>query len=294
MTEVFEALLTLAVMVFPVASMLAVGLSYTLRQIAGPLRRPDRVFRAIVANFVLVPLLALGISRALALDPSLAAGVILVGTAAGAPFLVKLTRAANADVGLSATLLVLLMPLTVVYMPLVVPRLVADASVNAAGIAVPLISTLLLPLAIGLALDSALPDVARRLRPIARATSSVALLVLVAASLVVYGPLFAELIGTGAITAAVLLTVAAFGVGYLLSSPGHDRRAVMGLGAGQRNIAAALVVASQDFGDPRTLVMVVLFSVIDLMVLFPIAWVLRRRSRARPMRPAPPLHEPST
>jgi BASS family bile acid:Na+ symporter len=54
----------------------------------------------------------------------------------------------------------------------------------------------------------------------------------------------------------------------------------MGLGAGQRNIAAALVVASKDFDDPRTLVMVVLFSVLDLMVLFPIAWVLRRRAVA--------------
>lgn len=67
-------------------------------------------------------------------------------------------------------------------------------------------------------------------------------------------------------------------MGYLISSSGFNRRAVMGLGAGQRNIAAALVVASQDLSDPRTLVMVVLFSVIDLMVLFPIALVLRRNS----------------
>jgi predicted Na+-dependent transporter len=58
----------------------------------------------------------------------------------------------------------------------------------------------------------------------------------------------------------------------------------MGLGAGQRNIAAALVVAARDFNDPKTLVMVVLFSVLDLAVLFPIAWVLRRRS-GRPRTP---------
>ena len=44
---------------------------------------------------VIVPLLALGISRLLSLAPALAAGVMLVGTAAGAPFLIKLTQLSN-------------------------------------------------------------------------------------------------------------------------------------------------------------------------------------------------------
>jgi BASS family bile acid:Na+ symporter len=285
MNELLELLLRISVLAFPIASMLAIGLSHKLAQIAEPLRHPDRVFRALVANFVLVPLLALGISRLLALDPSLAAGMMLIGTAAGAPFLIKLTEAAKADTGLSATLLVLLMPLTVLYMPLVVPLVVADASVNAIGIAVPLCSTLLLPLIAGLVVDSLLPNLAARLRPVALEISSVALVVLIGSTLVLNGALFRDLLGTGAIAAAVLLTAGAFGMGYLLSGPGFDRRTVMGLGAAQRNVAAAMVVAAQDFDDPRTLVMVVSFSVIDLIVLFPVAWVLRGRSSRRPSHP---------
>jgi BASS family bile acid:Na+ symporter len=278
MSELFRFLLAVSVLVFPIASMLAIGLSYTLAQIAGPLRHADRVFRALVANFVLVPLLALAIARLLALDPSLAAGLMLVGTAAGAPFLVKLAEAASADTRLSAALVVLLMPLTVLYMPAVVPLVVADASVSAMAIALPLTATLLLPLVVGLVVDSALPRLARFLRPIAARASSVALVVLIASTLVLDGPRFLDLLGTGAITAAVLLTAGAFAAGSLLSSPGFHRRTVMGLGAAQRNIAAALVVASRDFDDPDTLVMVVLFSVVDLLVLFPIAWILRRRA----------------
>lgn len=278
MTEFIKSLLAISVLLFPIASMLRVGLSFTIRQIIGPLRYPDRVFRAFVANFILVPLLAVGISRLLALDPPLAAGMALVGTAAGAPFLLKLAQVANADVGLSATLLVLLMPLTIISMPLVVPLVVADVSVSAIRIAVPLILTLLLPLIIGLAVDSLLPRLAARLRPITGKTASVALLILVASTLALNGPLFGDLLGTGAITAAILLTAGGFGMGYLISSPGFSRRAVMGLGAGQRNIAAALIVASQDFDDPKTLVMVVSFSVVDLIVLFAIALILRRRS----------------
>lgn len=285
MTGIIQLLQAVSVLLFPIASMLTVGLSFSFRQIAEPLRYPDRVFRALVANFILVPLLALGISRLLALEPSLTTGMILVGMAAGAPFLLKLTQVADADVGLSASLLVLLMPLTVVYMPLALPFVLADASVSAIGIAVPLILTLLLPLVVGHAIDTFLPRLAARLQPIAGKTSSLALVVLVASTVALNGPLFRDLLGTGAILAAVLLTVGGFGVGYLISSQGFNRRAVMGLGAGQRNIAAALVVASQDFDDPKTLVMVVLFSVVDLLVLFPIALILRRRHPTLPPEP---------
>lgn len=285
MTEASRPLLAISVLVFPVASMLAVGLGYTLREIAGPLRHPERVFRALVANFVLVPMLAFGITRLLSLDPALATGLMLLGTAAGAPFLIKLTRVANADPALSATLVVLLMPLTVVYMPLLVPLVVEDASVSAIGIAVPLVATLILPLILGLVIAAVAPRWAARLRPLATKTSSLALVVLVASTVVVNAPLLVGLLGTGAIAAAFLLIGGAFCVGYLIASPGAGRRTVMGLGAAQRNIAAAMVVATQDFDDPNILVMVVVASVIDLVVLFPIAWILRRRSTRGTTRP---------
>jgi bile acid:Na+ symporter, BASS family len=61
---------------------------------------------------------------------------------------------------------------------------------------------------------------------------------------------------------------------------------VLGLGTGQRNVAAAAVVASQGFQNPDVLTMVVVVSVIDLAVLFPMAWALRSRS-ARAATPIP-------
>jgi bile acid:Na+ symporter, BASS family len=286
MIEVLRTLLAIAVLVFPLASMLSVGLGYTFREISEPLRHPQRVFRAFVANFVLVPLLALGISRLLSLDPALSAGLMLLGTAAGAPFLIQLTQVAKADMALGAALTVLLMPLTVIFMPLVVPLVVADASVSALGIAIPLILTLILPLLVGLAVKTAAPSWAARFRPIASQISTIALVVLVASTILVNSRALRGLFGTGALLAAFLLIGGAFCIGYLLASPGASRRTVLGLGTGQRNIAAALVVASQDFPDPNVLTMVVVASLVDLVVLFPIAWILRRRS-ARTATPPP-------
>ncbi len=277
MTAVFASLLGIAVIVFPVASMLSVGLAFTLGEIVGPLRHPHRVFRALVTNFVVVPLLAYGIGRLLGLAPAFAAGLMLVGCAAGAPFLIKLTLAAKRDPALSATLLVLLVPVTVVYMPFVVPLVIPGATVTAGAIVWPLLLTMILPLIVGLAIFAALPRVAAVVRPIASTTASVALIALLCSTVVVNAPTFATLVGTGAFTAALLLFAGAFAVGYLTASPGGGRRAVLGLGTAQRNIAAAMVVAARDFADRDVLVMVVVLSVLDLVVLFPIAWALRRR-----------------
>lgn len=288
MKELFQQLLSISVVVFPVTSMLAVGLGFTLRDLAGPFRHPERVFRALVANFVLVPLLAIGIARMFSLEPGLAAGLILVGTAAGAAFLIKLAQGARANVALGASMLVLLVPLTVLYMPLVVPLLVTDASVSPSGIAMPLILTMIVPLLVGLVVDSIWPRWAARLLPPARTISSLALVVLVVSTLVINAPLVVGLIGSGAIAAAFLLILGAFAAGYLLASPGGSRRTIMGLGTAQRNIAAAMVVASQDFEeDPNVSVMVVIASVIGLLVLFPIAWALRRRRTRTLITPAP-------
>lgn len=53
---------------------------------------------------------------------------------------------------------------------------------------------------------------------------------------------------------------------------------MLALGTAQRNIAAATVVATQDFDDPRVLVMVVVASLVTWAVLFPVASLLRKRT----------------
>jgi hypothetical protein len=77
--------LDLAITVCAVTSMLSVGLRYTVPQLAGPLRNVREVLRALVANFVLVPLLALLIARLVRLDQPYAVGLIVVAAAAAAP-----------------------------------------------------------------------------------------------------------------------------------------------------------------------------------------------------------------
>src|SRR5215471_832713 len=141
-------------LVFVVSSMLAVGLSLTIGQIVAPLRDLRLVVLALVANFILMPVGAFAISRFLQLDPSLFIAFLLLGCAAGAPFLPKLASVAGGNLAFAVGLMVMLMVLTVGYMPLVLPRLMEGVTVDAGKIARSLVVLMMLPLAAGLAVKA--------------------------------------------------------------------------------------------------------------------------------------------
>jgi predicted Na+-dependent transporter len=281
METFLSGLLNLAILLFAASSMLSVGFSYTLREVVGPLRNIRGLIRALVANFVLVPLLAWLIVQLLPLDEPLAIGLMLVGMAAGAPFLIKLTEAAAHDVGAAATLLVLLLPVTVAYLPIVVPLVAPGVTVSVLAIASPLVLSMLLPLAIGFLANAWAPTLAQRLRPLMGIISSIALVVLILTTILSNFQAILGLFGSGAILASALLILGAFGIGYVLGGPDTGNRGVLGLGTAQRNIAAATVVATQAIGDPNTLVMVVVTSLVAFAILFPTAWALEKRANAR-------------
>ncbi len=229
-------------------------------------------------NFVLVPLLAFMVARILPLEEAHAIGLFLVAAAAGAPFLLKLAEVAGSDVALGATLLVVLLPATIVYMPIVVPLVLPDAQVSAFSIARPLVLTMLLPLGIGLVVRARAPRWAWRVRAPVGQLSTVALIVLLAATLLANLPEILAIFRTTAILAALIVIGGAFAIGYGLGGPPYSAKEVLGLATAQRNIGAATVVATQSVGHPDTLAMVVVSSLAAFAILFPVAWALRKRS----------------
>jgi predicted Na+-dependent transporter len=218
-----SSVLSLAVLVFSATSMLSVGFSYTLREIIEPLRNLRGVLLALAANFVVVPALAYGVSELLSLEPAVRIGLLLAAAAAGAPFLFKLTQIAEGDTAFAAGLLVLLLVVTIVYMPIVVPLIAPAATVNARVIATPLVLTMLFPLGIGLLVDFWFEPLSHRLLPIMNKVSSLALVIVVAMTVLTNFESLLSMFGTGAILAALLVIGGAFVAGYLLGAARRDR-----------------------------------------------------------------------
>ena len=130
MEQILTVLMQVSVLVFVVTSMLAMGLNLTVSQIIAPLRNARLVILALVANFVLIPLLAYLILLVIPLSQGLGTGLILIATAAGAPFLPKLAQSAKGNMAFSVGLMVLLMLVTIIYMPLVLPLLLQGVEVD--------------------------------------------------------------------------------------------------------------------------------------------------------------------
>ncbi len=279
MSEALRGFSNLSVQLFAIASMAAIGLRYSVADITGPLRNVWAVVLALVGNFVAVPLLAFGILHLIDLETPYAIGLVLVASAAGAPMIIKFTQLAGGDVAFSAGLLVLLIVVSMGYMPLVVPLLAPGSEISAWAIAAPLVLTMLLPLVAGLVVKQLAPTSSRML-PLLRVITNVSLLTLVVLTFALNLQTVVGVVGTGAIAASFLFVAGAFGIGWALGGVfGEHLRDEMALGTAQRNFAAALVVATQTFEAPGVVVMAVVVSLVTMAVLFPATKLLNRRAR---------------
>jgi BASS family bile acid:Na+ symporter len=258
--------------------MFGTGLSLTLPQIIDPLKDWKQVLLALLANFIIVPALAYLIALVLGLSEGLRAGLIILAACAGAPFLPKLVVTAKGNIAFSVGLMILLMVVTVVFAPVALPLLIPGVAVNPWDIAQPLITLMLIPLGIGLFVKAWTSDLADSLAPHMNRASSTSLILAAVLGLLIGFRDLLSAVGTGAFVASMLLIGGALVAGYLLGSGGLANRAVMGLGTGQRNISAALLIASTNFTDPEVILIVLVGSVVGLVILFLAAGFLGKRT----------------
>jgi len=272
---------TLGVLVFIVTSMLGMGFSLTVPQIIAPLKNTRLLVLSLVANFVVVPILVLLIVRFLPLSEGLQIGLILVGLAAGAPFLPKLVQVAKGNMAFTAGLMVLLMVVTVVYLPIVLPFVLKGVQISPWEIAKSLILLMLIPLAIALFIRARYQEAAIGLIPTMTMATNLSLVVLFIGYFVAYFSEIIGVVGTGGILAAIILIIGAAVVGFLMGGKSMDTKKVLALGTGQRNLAAAFAVATSNFAaNPEVLVEIMVVSLIGLAILMVIAGQLGRSKKA--------------
>jgi BASS family bile acid:Na+ symporter len=276
--EILTVIVKLGALMFIVSSMLAMGFSLTVAQIVAPLKNMRLVLLALALSFVAAPLVVWGIQAVMDLDQDIYTGLVLMGTAAGAPFLPKLAAAAKGNAAFSVGLMVLLMVVTVVYMPLVLPLLLSGVSINAWDIAKSLIFLMLLPLGIALFVKARWSEIAEGLHPLMAQASSIGIVILIVGGVILQWDNIVSLIGTGGLIAIVIFLLVALVLGYFAGGSDAGTRSVMGLGTAQRNLSAAMVVAAQNFSDkPNVLLTVIVAGIIGLVLLMPIAGELGKR-----------------
>jgi len=277
--EILQILLKISLVMFMVGNLLDMGLRLKLQEALGGLRNVRFVVLSGLWGFVLCPALAYLLTKVIPLEQPYAIGLVLLGMTPCAPFLPMMVDKARGDLAYAAAFMLLASVVTVIYMPLAVPVIVKGLTADAWTIARPLLFFLMVPLAIGMAIQRASAPVAAGLQPIVKKTTGIATLVMLVLCVVVYGKGFIGAVGTYAIGAQILFfsvaTAASYGLSFGLPQP---QKSVLALGMSTRNLGAAFapLFAIADV-DQRAIVMVALgVPMQTIFSLLAARWFARR------------------
>lgn len=275
-----QTLTQLLSVVFIVTTMTGVGLILRVGDITASLGDRRWVLRALLANFVVLPALAVGVSRLLGLDTMLSAALLVLATAPAGPVVIKAAAMAKGDSALAVGLVVSVLTLGVVTQPVVLPLLLDGVTVHAGTIVRILLFTVLIPLLLGLALRARAPALAARLQLPLQRVSSISLFLFVTLLPALQWRELVELLSSRAFPAALLFAAACAATGWLLGGPQAGPRRILTLCCSQPNLGAAFVIANQNFQDPRVTLMLLMALVAGALVMLPQIFIFARRPLA--------------
>jgi BASS family bile acid:Na+ symporter len=283
--SILGLLLKLSLVIFMVGNLLDMGLRLNLREALGGLRNVRFVVLSLLWGFVLCPALAYLLTKVIPLEQPYAIGMILLGMAPCAPFLPMMVDKARGDLAYAAAFMLLASVVTVVYMPLAVPLMVKGLTTSAWTIAKPLLLFLMVPLAIGMAIQRAKAPVAAKIEPIVKKITGIDTILMLVFCVVVYGKGFVGAIGSYAIGAQILFfsvaTAASYGLSFGLP---QAQKSVLALGMSTRNLGAAFApLFAISAVDQRAIVMVALgVPMQTIFSLLAARWFARRASIGEP------------
>ncbi len=265
MQEVLARTLPLVALAFLASAMFSVGLDLTIRQIVEPLKNRRLVGAALLANVVLVPLIALALVRLIPMDHAFAIGIVVYALAAGTEGGPKFVQLSKGNAGFAVGLLALLLSITVVCMPAALSLAVPDAHIDRGSLLVKLFMAVVVPIGAGLLLRAKRAGLADRLSRLMHWAVLVLLAVFFLQVIVVN---FEAMLGLqpGALLGALLYFALAFTAAYLLGGPRRDNRRALALMTFVRNAPIAMTTASQVFPhEPGVLVMVTVLAALSLV-----------------------------
>ena len=243
--------------------MFGMGLTLTLPDFALVIRQPLPVFLGVVAQFVIMPLLGLGIAWVLQLPPELAAGVILVGCAPGGTASNVVTYLARGNVALSVAMTSVSTLLAPIFTPLLALWLAGRyMAVDAGAMALSIVQIVLIPVLLGLVIRYLVPRLVDRVLPVLPWVSVIAITFVVVA--VVSGSAAAILTAGWLILLAVILhnglgLALGYGTAKLFRQPVAARR-TMAVEVGMQNSGLAAGLA-RDYFTPEAALPAAVFSV---------------------------------
>ncbi|KGJ79125.1 Bile acid:sodium symporter [Cryobacterium roopkundense] len=231
-------------------SVIMLGMGMTLRPVdfAIVAKRPWPLLLGVAAQYVVMPLLGLGIAVALDLSPLLTAGMILVGASPGGTASNVMVYLSKGDTALSVAMTTVSTLLAPILTPLLVLLLAREIlPVDPGALFISILQIVLVPVLAGLLLRLFLPRLVEKLLDVLPLVSVAGITVVVMAVVAASSSTLLS-IGILVVVAVVLHNSLGLTLGYLIGRvfglPIASRRAIsIEVGMQNSGLAAALAVA---------------------------------------------------
>jgi BASS family bile acid:Na+ symporter len=266
--------------VFVVSTMLALGLRIPLNEVTRGLRNVRSLIPGAALNLLVIPALGVLVANAFDLPPALRVGFVLIAISPGAPFALKLIEFAHGEMAFSVALVIILQLAGLVSVPILADLFLSSTvELDYPQVIGSVLLLQLVPLVVGFSLTrikkrSGSLSWARAVSILSDASFALLVVLVVIDDL----PEVARILEPSVVAAVLAMLATSFAAGLALGGPATSGRRSLAIVSAGRKGGLALILAAASFDrEPVVVIMIVAYSLIELVVLTGVAQWWRRR-----------------
>jgi len=247
---------------FVVLYMFSVPLESTRGEIMGHFKDFNLMGRALLANFVIIPILGFIIARFFDLPPDFRTGFLLLVIAPGGLLALQFARISNGNRVFAVALLFVFCLLAILITPAVVLLFFhreGAGKLPFAWLILMLFVLIVVPALVGRGLQRLIPEHAPKLG-LWLGRLSIVIFIIAAVTAGRYKTPAIKLMGYDGIAAIAILILGAWVVGWLMGGPEIRNRKVLAISSSMRNVGVCLPIASNYFAGTEVTVPILAFS----------------------------------
>jgi BASS family bile acid:Na+ symporter len=263
--------------------MFSVPLETTRGAIVTTLGDLNLMGRALLANFVIIPIFGIIIARFFDLPPDFRTGFLLLAMAPGGLLALQFARISNGNRVFAVALLFVFCLLAILLTPAVILLFFHKEGAGKlpfAWLILMLFLLIVVPALVGRALQRLIPQHAPKLG-LWLGRLSIVIFIIAAVTAGRYKTPAIKSMGTNGIEAIVLLIIGSWVVGWLMGGPEIRNRKVLAISSSMRNAGVCLPIASNYFAGTDVAIPILAFSGIMIPMNMVFALVTGRMLRDR-------------
>jgi predicted Na+-dependent transporter len=282
--QVLTALFNAGIAISVGATVLSLGMTFTVKQLLAPLRRVGLVIVMVTVNALVIPGVAWGIAAMSPMDDKYVPGLVLATLGAGSAASLKAAQiAGHADLPLAVSVVVVLQLVNIVAVPLWAGQVVTGTSISAGEIVRSLLALVILPLVVGLSIRTRYTKHADDWRPSLVKVANLALVIALATGITGNWSTITTMFGSWVIVIAVVIVMVAGALGALSGLLGGKRDAeaitTTGLVSVFRFGSLGLIIIGSQLGGAAVYIgPAITFALVDFILPFALAVEIGRRA----------------